>query len=237
MSISYEQLGSLLNEFGQKMTKKEFKNNLNQIYKLIEAKESFESFMTVFANKKTLEAVAEVENKEVFPAKKKGRGRPRKKNQELVVQVPDMDKTEPNVEVPVEVIEKSLENPVGEIKEERVVEVIEKNVKGPVGEVPEKDEPKQRKPRNPKELIDLSFWISDGESFDDLSFTRMIHNDGEKTNKYWEHLLKENKVLIRYGKVGGKGTLQQKSFETNQDAEGFLTKEIRNKEKKGYSPQ
>ena len=90
--------------------------------------------------------------------------------------------------------------------------------------------PKERKTRKKKEEVNMDLW-GDLEA---LTFTRWILQEGS-SNKFWECVdLWQNVTLVRYGKVGSKGTLQQKTFTDDMEAAKFLKKEILGKEKKGY---
>ena len=51
---------------------------------------------------------------------------------------------------------------------------------------------------------------------------------------HWECSQEGNATLVRYGKAGSTGVLQQKTFADEQAASKFLEKEIAGKGKKGY---
>ena len=90
--------------------------------------------------------------------------------------------------------------------------------------------PKERKTRKKKEEVNMDLW----GDLETLTFTRWILQEGS-SNKFWECVdLWQNVTLVRYGKVGSKGTLQQKTFTDDMEAAKFLKKEILGKEKKGY---
>ena len=38
-----------------------------------------------------------------------------------------------------------------------------------------------------------------------------------KSNKFWEYVLSDNKVLVRYGKIGSKGTLSQTTYDSDEN--------------------
>ena len=98
---------------------------------------------------------------------------------------------------------------------------------------PKKSTPKKSTPKKStkkdKEEIDWERW---GE-VDDISFTRFICSEG-KSNKFWEYAFDDECVLIRYGKIGSKGVMQQKTFDDEEAASKFILKETAAKEKKGY---
>lgn len=80
-----------------------------------------------------------------------------------------------------------------------------------------------------KETIDLDFW----GDINNISFTRFIFSDS-KSNKFWEYAFDDCKILIRYGKIGSNGIIQQKMFENEDKAATYILKETIKKEKKGY---
>ncbi len=88
---------------------------------------------------------------------------------------------------------------------------------------------KERKPRKEKEEVNADIW----GDLEEREFTRMTFQD-TKSDKFWECDREGNVTLVRYGKTGGKGVMQQKTFEDEEAASKFLEKEILGKEKKGY---
>jgi len=100
-----------------------------------------------------------------------------------------------------------------------------------VEEVSKDDEKpkKERKPRKEKEEVNAGLW----GDLEEREFTRMNFQEGS-SDKFWECAQEGNVTLVRYGKTGTKGTLQQKTFEDEEAASKFLEKEILGKEKKGY---
>ena len=138
------------------------------------------------------------------PVKKK-RGRPLSKAK----------KNTPKKEEPVPAI--AVEEPVPAVAVEEPVPAVAEEV------------PKERKPRKEKEEVNMDL-LGDLEA---LTFTRWIFQEGS-SNKFWECADKDNVTLVRYGKVGSKGTLQQKTLTDDVEAAEFLKKEILGKIKKGY---
>ena len=57
---------------------------------------------------------------------------------------------------------------------------------------------------------------------------------GGHTEKYWEVTRDSKKVTVRYGKVGTDGQYSNKEFETEEEAEVFVAKKIKEKTKEGY---
>lgn len=59
-------------------------------------------------------------------------------------------------------------------------------------------------------------------------------SDGS-SNKFWEIELKGKGVAVRYGKIGTEGRTTKKNFSSAQEAKASYDKQIREKERKGYS--
>ncbi|HEV7782491.1 MAG TPA: AAA domain-containing protein [Chitinophagaceae bacterium] len=70
--------------------------------------------------------------------------------------------------------------------------------------------------------------------FGDVVFERFIFTDGV-SNKFWEAGVQENKLVVRFGRVGTKGQVQLKTFADNERAMKEKDKMIREKTGKGYS--
>ena len=95
--------------------------------------------------------------------------------------------------------------------------------------IAKKDSKDSSKSKKDKEEIDWNIW----GDVEDIEFTRFICDD-DKSNKFWEFTLEDNKILVRYGKIGSNGTIQQKTFDNDDDASKYIVKETAAKEKKGY---
>ena len=95
--------------------------------------------------------------------------------------------------------------------------------------IAKKESNNSSKSKKEKEEIDWDFW----GDLEEIEFTRFICND-DKSSKFWEFTLEDNKILVRYGKIGSDGTIQQKSFDSDNDASKYIVKETAAKEKKGY---
>jgi predicted DNA-binding WGR domain protein len=69
--------------------------------------------------------------------------------------------------------------------------------------------------------------------FENLVFERVVFTDAG-SNKFWEAAVQDNKLVVRYGRVGTKGQVQVKTFDDNVKA--IFEKEKLYKEKlgKGY---
>ena len=140
-------------------------------------------------------------------------------------------KKEEAVQAPVVAVEEPVKKKRGRplSKAKKNTPKAEEKKEEPVPAVAE-EVPKERKTRKKKEEVNMDLW-GDLEA---LTFTRWILQEGS-SNKFWECVdLWQNVTLVRYGKVGSKGTLQQKTFTDDMEAAKFLKKEILGKEKKGY---
>jgi predicted DNA-binding WGR domain protein/DNA polymerase III delta prime subunit len=69
--------------------------------------------------------------------------------------------------------------------------------------------------------------------FEDVVFEQYIFNDAG-SNKFWEAGLQENKLIVRFGRVGTKGQVQVKTFEDTTKAIKEKDKLTREKLAKGY---
>jgi predicted DNA-binding WGR domain protein len=69
--------------------------------------------------------------------------------------------------------------------------------------------------------------------FEDVVFKQYIFNDAG-SNKFWEAGLQENKLIVRFGRVGTKGQVQVKTFEDTTKAIKEKDKLTREKLAKGY---
>lgn len=69
--------------------------------------------------------------------------------------------------------------------------------------------------------------------FESVHFERLEFTDAI-SNKFWEAGVQENKLIVRYGRIGTKGQVQLKSFETAEKAINEKEKMIREKTGKGY---
>ncbi|MCX6320094.1 MAG: AAA domain-containing protein [Bacteroidetes bacterium] len=69
--------------------------------------------------------------------------------------------------------------------------------------------------------------------FEDVVFSRLTFSGGG-SHKFWEAGVKENKLLVRFGKIGTRGQVQVKTFDTPEKAEKEKQKLINEKKNKGY---
>jgi len=143
----------------------------------------------------------------------------------------DSDNSEPNVEDKKQEIMKELFEPSDdeqEVSEPEVEqEVSEPEVEAEVSD--EEQKPKKKRTSKPKEKVDMEII----EDLDDDDWESLTFDDG-KSEKFWKAITVEEKLFVHYGKIGSKGTYQQKTFESDEDAKKQLLKDISGKKKKGY---
>ncbi len=70
--------------------------------------------------------------------------------------------------------------------------------------------------------------------FDGLHFERLELADGS-SNKFWEAAVQENKLVVRFGRIGTKGQVQVKSFSDYETAAKEKEKMVKEKKAKGYN--
>ena len=158
---------------------------------------------------------------------KRPRGRPLSKAKKNTPKAEEKKEEPVPVVAEEEPVKKKRGRPLSKAKKK--TPKAEEKKEEPVPAVAE-EVPKERKTRKKKEEVNMDLW-GDLEA---LTFTRWILQEGS-SNKFWECVdLWQNVTLVRYGKVGSKGTLQQKTFTDDMEAAKFLKKEILGKEKKGY---
>ena len=69
--------------------------------------------------------------------------------------------------------------------------------------------------------------------FENATFERLVFTDAT-SNKFWEAAVQENKLIVRYGRVGTKGQVQIKTFDTAEKAIKEKEKMLKEKSGKGY---
>jgi predicted DNA-binding WGR domain protein len=69
--------------------------------------------------------------------------------------------------------------------------------------------------------------------FNHLQFTRLVFTDSV-SNKFWQVVVDDCKLIVQFGRVNTKGQTQIKSFATKELAEKEMNKLIVEKESKGY---
>jgi predicted DNA-binding WGR domain protein len=69
--------------------------------------------------------------------------------------------------------------------------------------------------------------------FEGLEFEHFTFTD-DTSNKFWEAAIQENKLIIRFGRIGTKGQVQVKTFDDAAKATAEKEKAIKEKTGKGY---
>lgn len=69
--------------------------------------------------------------------------------------------------------------------------------------------------------------------YEHLTFTRLEFTEGT-SSKFWEVAIDDGKLYVRFGKIGTKGQIQVKNFESAEKAVREREKLIREKTEKGY---
>ena len=134
----------------------------------------------------------------------------------------DSDNSEPNVEDRKKEVMKELFESSDE--EQDVKEISQDEVSD------EEQKPKKKRTSKPKQKVDMEII----EDLDDDDWECLTFDDG-KSEKFWKAITVEEKLIVHYGKIGTKGTFQQKTFESQEEAKKQLLKDISGKKKKGYS--
>ena len=70
--------------------------------------------------------------------------------------------------------------------------------------------------------------------FEGVQFERLVFTDAT-SNKFWEAGILENKLIVRFGRIGTKGQVQVKTFTDENGARKEKEKMIREKSGKGYT--
>lgn len=71
--------------------------------------------------------------------------------------------------------------------------------------------------------------------FENVQFERYVYTEGG-SNKFWETGIQDNKLVVRFGRVGTKGQVQVKTFSDTETAMKEKEKLVREKKGKGYLP-
>lgn len=69
--------------------------------------------------------------------------------------------------------------------------------------------------------------------FENVQFEKFVFTD-DASNKFWEVAIADNKLIVRFGKVGSRGQTQVKTFESGEKAEKEKERLLAEKLKKGY---
>lgn len=62
-------------------------------------------------------------------------------------------------------------------------------------------------------------------------------NNGAQHNKFWSHNINGKEVHVKWGRIGGSSDEQIKTFSSDAEVQKFISKKIREKEKKGYKKE
>jgi predicted DNA-binding WGR domain protein/DNA polymerase III delta prime subunit len=128
--------------------------------------------------------------------------------------------------------EKVMEQIIKRIKEEPVSEMLEDVIGeiSPTGNVEEiiTAKPEETKPASAQPLV--------VPGFEGVQFERWVFTDAT-SNKFWEAGIIDNKLIIRFGRIGTKGQVQVKTFPDAETTEREKEKMVREKTGKGYIKQ
>ena len=87
---------------------------------------------------------------------------------------------------------------------------------------------------NNSEIIEPVNYLSQVlPGFEAVQFERLVFKD-TTSNKFWEAGIHQNKLIVRYGRVGTKGQVQVKTFDNIEKAIQEKEKMIKEKIGKGY---
>jgi len=122
--------------------------------------------------------------------------------------------------------EKIMEQIVRRLKEEPAVEIFEEEeIISVAEEMQITVEPEPVLPADsPAQVL---------PGFENVQFDRFVFSEGS-SNKFWEAAVQENKLIVRYGRIGTKGQVQLKTFADAEAAIKEKEKMIREKTGKGY---
>lgn len=123
--------------------------------------------------------------------------------------------------------EKVMEQIVKRIKEEPVAEIAVEEITELTGIVEAEPElTKQTEEIAPTPALSIP-------GFENVEFERFVFTDAT-SNKFWEAATQEDKLIVRYGRMGSKGQVQIKTFADTASVEKEKEKMIREKLGKGY---
>jgi predicted DNA-binding WGR domain protein len=63
----------------------------------------------------------------------------------------------------------------------------------------------------------------------------IYHNKTQQSNKYWEYTINGNTVIVKWGRVGGKGQTKTHRLGSSYEAQSKVNSLIKSKLKKGYT--
>jgi superfamily I DNA and/or RNA helicase/predicted DNA-binding WGR domain protein len=126
--------------------------------------------------------------------------------------------------------DKVIEQIVRKLKEEPVAEDLENETTAMKTDMATSVETTtEAEPVNPKAETYLP-------GFEDVTFERLVFTDAT-SNKFWEAGVQENKLIVRFGRIGTKGQVQVKTFDKLEATMKEKEKMIREKKAKGYKEE
>ena len=123
--------------------------------------------------------------------------------------------------------EKMMEQIVKRIKEEPVAGITTEESAGLAGVAEAEQEPTKQ----PEEITTTQTLTIPG--FENVEFQRLIFKDAT-SNKFWEAGVQDDKLIVRYGRVGAKGQVQVKTFANATETVKEKERMVREKLGKGY---
>ncbi|WP_276502432.1 AAA domain-containing protein [Terrimonas pollutisoli] len=123
--------------------------------------------------------------------------------------------------------EKVMEQIEKRIKEEPVAEITTEEITEPAGVV----EVEQELTRQTEERATTQALSMPG--FENVEFERLVFTDAT-SNKFWEAAVQDDKLIVRYGRVGAKGQVQVKTFADAATTAKEKEKMVKEKLGKGY---
>jgi predicted DNA-binding WGR domain protein len=129
---------------------------------------------------------------------------------------------------PKKVMRQILEKIKEEPAEDTVPEIPEEDLLLPVRE---SEHIQTVMPENTEAKLFIA--VNAPTGYDHLPFARLTFIDSS-SNKFWEAATDDEKLVVRYGRIGTKGQIQIKTFPTTDAAEKERQKLIKEKESKGY---
>jgi len=123
--------------------------------------------------------------------------------------------------------EKVMEQILKRIKEEPVAGITTEESAGLAGVA----EAEQGATKQPEEITTTQALATPG--FENVEFQRLIFKDAT-SNKFWEAGVQDDKLIVRYGRVGAKGQVQVKTFADAAATVKEKEKMVKEKLGKGY---
>jgi predicted DNA-binding WGR domain protein len=122
-----------------------------------------------------------------------------------------------------QIIRKIKEEPVAEVEETEIAVAPDTNMEEAIN-TQVNYQPEQSKAEN---LL---------PGFEGVVFERLVFTD-VTSNKFWEAGIQENKLIVRFGRIGTKGQLQVKTFNSHEATIKEKDKMVKEKKAKGYKQE